>query len=313
MREEHVPIKNKKLFGKDLGAILQDPEASIINNSSNGLGEDISEGVVIADKLQYISIESLKPGEAQPRKHFKPESLQELASSIKTQGLLQPIIVRKISDGYEIIAGERRWRAAKIARLAVVPVMIYDMTTERAAIIGLIENLQRQDLNPIEEANGYKRLSDKFKMTHEQIAESVGKSRATITNMLRLLLLAPEVCSMVTSGLLEMGHARALLPLDEPNQLDVARSIVEKKLSVRETEKLIKNYVANRGGEGRPIGYEHSNNSVKIIDWQQRLSKSLKSKVEIKINSKDEGKAVIYFNTSKDLENIIVKIEAMKV
>lgn len=299
--------KNKKLFGKELSAILQIPNGFLPNNFKNNAPLNIKN----EDKLQYIPIEILKPGNYQPRKNFEPESLQELASSIKTQGLLQPILARKANNNFEIIAGERRWRAAKMAGLTIVPVMLCETTPEGAAVIGLIENLQRQDLNPIEEAAGYKQLADEFKLTHEQIAESVGKSRTTITNMLRLLSLSQDICSMVTSGLLEMGHARALLALNANNQLDVAKIIVEKGLSVREAEKLIKNHVVNMEDGCETVIHDNPRSSISIIGWKQRLSKSLRSRVDVRINSGGQGRAVIYFDNCDELERIVTKIEKM--
>jgi ParB family transcriptional regulator, chromosome partitioning protein len=214
-----------------------------------GLGRGLSELLGDVSKpaqektheVQTLPIEFMQRGKYQPRKDMDPEKLKELSDSIAAQGIIQPIIVRKIApDKYEIIAGERRWRAAQLAGLIEVPVLVKDIDDKSVMAVALIENIQREDLNALEEAEALHRLLDEFELTHQQIAESVGKSRTTITNLLRLLDLASEVKTMMSRGQLEMGHARALLGLEEVKQIEIAHKAIKQNLSVRAVEKLVR-------------------------------------------------------------------------
>lgn len=253
--------------------------------------------------LQTLPIEFLQRGKYQPRKDIDPEKLQELADSIKAQGVVQPIVVRGLSeDRYEIVAGERRWRAAQLAGLQEVPVVIKDIDDRAAMAIALIENIQREDLNPLEESEALKRLHDEFSLTHQQIADSVGKSRATVTNLLRLNELQAEVKKMLADGRLEMGHARALLALEGKKQIAAAQKIYRDGLTVRVAEKLIRN-----------MRQEKQNTSTNTVDsdtrrLQEELTAKIGAKVTISHQSNGRGKLVMSYTSLDELENIINRI-----
>ena len=250
--------------------------------------------------LQTLPIEYLQRGKYQPRQDINPEKLQELADSIKAQGIIQPIVVRKVSfEKYEIIAGERRWRAAQVVGLIQVPVVIKDIDDRSAIAMALIENIQREDLNSLEEAEALKRLIDEFQMTHQHIAEAIGKSRTTVTNLLRLIDLHPEVKKLLANNQLEMGHARALLGVEGFKQVTLAQKVVKEGLTVRATERLVKESQA----EPKPV-------SVKIIDNDTlRLQNSLTAKIgaKVTIDHKDNGsgKVVINYASLDELDGII--------
>lgn len=252
------------------------------------------------DNLQYLPIEFLQRGQYQPRQEFKPEALQELADSIKAQGIIQPIIVRKLAaEQFEIIAGERRWRAAQLAGLEKIPVVVKTLDEKAAMAIALIENIQREDLNPLEEAEALKKLLDAFAMTHQQLADAVGKSRASVTNFLRLLELPPEVKNLICKGQLSMGHARALLTLNKTLQLRLAHKIVQQGLTVRAAELL-----ANQEQLSKKTLLN------KIIDrdtlhLQQQLSERLNAKVEIKHKKNGSGQLLISYTNLEELDGIL--------
>ena len=254
-------------------------------------------------QLQTLPIEMLQRGKFQPRKDINAEKLQELADSIKAQGIVQPIVVRRLNDDkYEIVAGERRWRAGQLAGLHDVPVVIKDIDDRAAMAVALIENIQREDLNPLEEADALKRLLDEFTMTHQQIADAVGKSRATVTNLLRLIELQPEVKVMLASGQLEMGHARALLALEGNKQVAAGTKIVTEGLTVRGAEKLV-----------RAAQEEKEKPKTKIIDsdtlrLQEELAAKLGAKVAINHQQNGKGKLVINYMSLDELEDIINRI-----
>ncbi|MCK4608199.1 MAG: ParB/RepB/Spo0J family partition protein [Gammaproteobacteria bacterium] len=255
--------------------------------------------------LVNLSIYCLAAGQYQPRHKINAESIAQLADSIKHQGIIQPIIVRYLTESkYEVIAGERRWRAAEMLGIKEVPAIIMDITNEEAAAFALIENLQREDLNPIEEALGYQRLIDEFKLRHEDIANRVGKSRATITNTLRLLNLQDEVKHLLKEGRLGMGHARALLALSEEIQIKAAHLIAEKELSVREAESL-----AQKLKNPAPVQQEPNE---ELKHWANtvlgRLSGKLSSQVKINVNHKGEGRVVISFSSPEEVDWLIEKI-----
>ncbi|WP_262965317.1 ParB/RepB/Spo0J family partition protein [Methylobacter psychrophilus] len=250
--------------------------------------------------LHTLPIEYLQRGKYQPRKDINPEKLQELADSIKAQGIIQPIVVRQLAyEKYEIVAGERRWRAAQIAGLTQVPVVIKEIDDRAAMAIALIENIQREDLNALEEAEALKRLLDEFEMTHQHIAEAIGKSRTTVTNLLRLIDLQPEVKTLLLNNQLEMGHARALLSLDGPKQVAIANKVVKDGLTVRATERLVKESHA-----------EPKIQKIKVVDndtlrLQDNLTAKLGAKVVIDHKENGSGKLVIAYSSLDELDGII--------
>lgn len=274
--------------------------AELLGNASTTESQKI-------ESLQTLPLDQLQPGRYQPRQQFNPEALEELATSIRTQGIIQPIVVRILSSGrYEIIAGERRWRAAKLAGLTEIPVLIRDMNDESAIAVALIENLQRQDLNPIEQAVALQRLIGEFSMTHQQAADVVGKSRTAVTNLLRLLNLSREVRLLLEEGKLEMGHARALLALPEHEQLGIALRIVAKNLSVREVEKLA--YAAEHAAASNSDSVRKSPSDPNVSRLQQELSDRFNARVEIQDNGKGKGRLVMHFHSLDELDGILEKI-----
>ncbi|MCH9770223.1 MAG: ParB/RepB/Spo0J family partition protein [Gammaproteobacteria bacterium] len=258
-----------------------------------------------AEQIQMLPIDLINKGRYQPRRAFPEEALQELADSIRSQGIIQPIIVRKKADNhYEIIAGERRWRAAQMAGLEKMPVIVRELTDEAALAVALIENIQRRDLNVIEEASALQRLVDEFQLTHQDIATAVGKSRTNVTNLLRLLRLNPEVRELVEQGQLEMGHARALLALENALQSEIAKQVVSNKLSVRETERLIQKL------KQRDVTtLTKSKLDPNIISLQTNLADKLGAIVAIQHSNKGKGKLVIHYNSLDELEGILEHIE----
>ena len=270
-----------------------------------GLSEllgDVNPGQEKTHDIRTLPIEFLQRGKYQPRKDMNPEKLKELADSIAAQGIIQPIIVRKVTqDKYEIIAGERRWRAAQLAELHEVPVIVKELDDRSVMAIALIENIQREDLSVLEESEALKRLQDEFELTHQQIASAVGRSRAAVTNLLRLLELASEVKIMLSKGLLEMGHARALLGLEESKQIEIANKAVKSALNVRAVEKLVR--------ESQEAKVE----TPKKIDpdtyrLQQELSEKIGAAVEINHQLNGKGKLVFFYNSLEELEGIVKKI-----
>ncbi|MGN1316906.1 MAG: ParB/RepB/Spo0J family partition protein [Acutalibacteraceae bacterium] len=259
--------------------------------------EDISSGVSTV-KVKLIDIE---PNRDQPRKQFDEEALTELSNSIAQHGVLQPLLVRPMPDGgYQLVAGERRWRASRMAGLTEVPVVIRDLTDSQVAELALVENLQRENLNPLEEANGYKELSDRFGYTQEKIAEIVGKSRSAVANALRLLNLSKSVREMVSSGSLTMGHARALLSVeDEKIQKEIAKLVVQNDLSVRETERLVRNAVKEKA-----VGKKIKKRNPYYDEAELALSEVLGRKVKITKSSK-KGSLEIEFFDDADLKKLL--------
>ncbi len=254
------------------------------------------------NELQNLPIEFLQPGRYQPRQDMDQDALEELAASIKSQGIIQPIIARPINDRlYEIIAGERRWRAAQIAGLDTLPVLVRDIPDESAIELALIENIQREDLNPIEEANALARLMNEFNMTQEKAAEAVGKPRTTVTNILRLLSLNSEVKVMMEHGDIDMGHAKALLGLSGEKQNEAAREVVKKDLSVRETEHLVRRLQKTTGDKKQTSQSIDPN----IRSLQNDLSEKLGTKVLVQHSAKGKGKLVIHYNSLDELDGII--------
>jgi ParB family transcriptional regulator, chromosome partitioning protein len=264
---------------------------------------DVAAAKETASPSHTLPIEHLQRGKFQPRKDMNPEKLQELADSIKAQGIIQPIVVRKLAqDKYEIVAGERRWRAAQLAGLQQVPVVVKDIDDRATMAIALIENIQRQDLNPLEEAEALRRLLDEFSMTHQQIADAVGKSRVTVTNLLRLMDLHPEVKKLLVSGQLEMGHARALLSLDAVKQVAAAQKIAREGLTVRMTEKLVKD------AQTEPKAQKTKAIDHDTLRLQNELTAKLGAKVVIEHKDNGAGKLVIAYSTLEELDGILEQI-----
>lgn len=252
------------------------------------------------EKLCYLPLDLIQPGQYQPRREMNHETLDDLANSIRMQGVIQPIIVRRIIGGrYEIIAGERRWRAAQLAGLKEIPAIVRDIPDEAAIAIALIENIQREDLNPVEEALALQRLLDEFSMTHGQVAEAVGKSRTTVTNLLRLLSLPDEVKKMLEHGDIEMGHARALLTLTPDLQIDAAETIANKGLSVRETEDLVRRLQLPQ----LPLMPKSVDPDVRRL--QDDLAARLKLEVAIQHNAKGKGKLVVRYKSLAELDSLL--------
>lgn len=256
--------------------------------------------------MRELPVDLLQPGKYQPRSDMHPESLEELANSIRAQGVVQPIVVRSINSAgqYEIIAGERRWRAAQMAGLHEIPAVVRNVPDEAAIAMALIENIQREDLNPIEEAVALQRLIDEFEMTHQEAAGAVGRSRASVSNLLRLLTLNSDVRSMLEQGDLEMGHARALLALEGENQSKTAREVAAKGYSVRETEQLVRQLSTS------PAKTKKQAKSLDpdIKRLQDDLTEKLAAKVAFQHTAKGNGKMVVHYNSLDELEGILKHI-----
>jgi ParB family chromosome partitioning protein len=259
----------------------------------------------VEDRLATARLDQLQPGRYQPRTRMDEASLAELAASIRSQGLMQPILVRPIgADRFEIIAGERRWRAARLAALDEVPIVVRDVPDRSALAMALIENIQREDLNPLEEAAGLHRLVDEFRLTHQEAAEAVGRSRAAVTNLLRLLTLQPPVQVLVQSGELEMGHARALLALDPLKQCDAARSVAAKGLSVRETERLVQALLAPRStakATARTVSRD-------VQRLEEELSETLGTQVEVRSGAGGKGRLVLHYTSHEHLDDLLARL-----
>ena len=254
--------------------------------------------------LEEIPIEFIQPGKYQPRVYFAEESIAELSDSIKAQGIIQPIVLRPIAnDRYEIIAGERRWRAAQLAGLAKVPAVIRTVDDDSALAMSLIENIQREDLNPLEEATALQRLIDDFQFTHQEVADAVGKSRSAVTNTLRLTQLSPPVAEMLVAGDLEMGHARALLTLEAKEQVVVAKQVVVRGLNVRQTEELIR--AARKVAVEGPVKPAQDADTKRL---EQNLGQTLGQPVQIKHSRKGAGKLVICYSSLDELDGILSKM-----
>ena len=258
------------------------------------------------DRLRNLPIEQLQPGKYQPRSHMDQERLAELAESIKAQGLIQPIIVRGIGpDRYEIIAGERRWRASQLAGLATIPVIVKDVPDDAAIAMALIENIQRENLNPLEEAVALKRLQDEFQLTQQEVADAVGKSRTAVTNLLRLIGLQQEVRTFLEHGDIEMGHARALLALPAEHQVSIARTVIGKGLSVRQTEALVRRLQAGKKSAGRN-GEPALDPDIRAL--QDELSEKLGAEVLVEHSAKGKGRLILKYGSLDQLDGILAHI-----
>jgi ParB family chromosome partitioning protein len=283
----------KKGLGRGLEALL-------------GGSSDITEAVRSEGLPNVLRLDSMQAGKYQPRTRMDEGALQELAASIRAQGVMQPILVRSIGDDrYEIIAGERRFRAAKLAGLEEVPVLVKNVPDQAAAAMALIENIQREDLNPLEEAQGIQRLLDEFDFTHEQAAESVGRSRSAVSNLLRLLNLATPVQTMLLAGDLDMGHARALLAVDAATQIQLANQVVNKRMSVRETEKLVSSTTKEVPATKARVANDGGRDTRRL---EEELSDLLSANVKIKMGGRGRGKLQIDFGDLDALEGILGRL-----
>ena len=255
------------------------------------------------DSLATLPVSRIRPGRYQPRTRMGQEALAELAASIKTQGLMQPVLVRPVDrDRYELIAGERRWRAAQMAGLQEIPALVRDVPDESALAMSLIENIQRENLNPMEEAAGLQRLVDEFRMTHEQAADAVGRSRSATTNLLRLLRLAKPVQAMVMEGVLEMGHARAVLALEGARQIEVANRVAARGLSVREAEALVAKLLR---GQGARRAAKPDRDLERLED---EVSGRLGTTVQIRAGRKGKGKVIVHYSSLDQLDQVLKKL-----
>ena len=310
-----MTVKRRGL-GRNLDALLGGARTASVHSAVKLAEQD--EAVAISDQpavltdagkneLSHLPIDLITPGEYQPRRHFDEEPLQALAQSIRTQGVISPITVRKRpgQNTYELIAGERRWRAAQLAGIERIPALVKSLTDEDALAIGLIENLQREDLNPIEEAVALDRLLKEFELTHQQVADAVGKSRSAVSNLLRLNELNTTVKQWVESGDLEMGHARALLALDGgQTQIDAAKHIVANSLTVRETEKLIKQLLS----PSKPVT-QAQKMEVNTEKFVQKIAETLGAKVTLKQSDPNKGKLIIHYHSLAELDGIAAHIK----
>jgi ParB family chromosome partitioning protein len=283
----------KRGLGRGLEALLE----------ASGSGEkEESEQPASKNDLREIPVDLIRRGKYQPRRDMDSEALQDLANSIKVQGVLQPIVIRSVGEGkFEIIAGERRWRATQLAGLQAIPALIRDVPDEAAIAMSLIENIQRENLNPIEEAMAMQRLQQEFELTQQEVADAVGKSRSTITNLLRLMGLQENVRTLLEHGDLEMGHARALLGLAVDDQSAAAHTVVGKALSVRQTEALVRKLLSDQE-RPTPAAKELDPN---IRHLQDKLSQTLGAKVQIQHTSKGKGKVVLNYNSLEELDGIL--------
>jgi ParB family chromosome partitioning protein len=282
--------RKKPVLGRNLSSMLSQATLKQVQDQAS-------------DVLRNLPLDMIRPGRFQPRSVFDEDKLAELADSIRAQGVVQAVVVRPVGDdAYELIAGERRWRAAQIAGIDTIPAVVRDVPDEVSVAMALIENIQREDLNPLEEATALRRLIDDFQMTHQEAADAVGRSRAAVSNLLRLLELMQEVKDMIDMRLIEMGHARALLSLDDDLQVQAAREVVHKRMSVRDTENLARRLQQSKKKKGsRRIDPD-------ILRLQNRLGETLGARVRIQHQASGKGKLVIAFNNSDEFEGILERL-----
>lgn len=307
----------KKGLGKGLGAIFgedvvkenkEETEKKAKAKAEAKAAEEMDE----KGRILMLKLDLVQPNKEQPRKTFDEEKINELAESIKNYGVLQPLLVQKNDSFYEIIAGERRWRAAKAAGLKEVPAVLKEYSKQEAMEISLIENVQRADLNPIEEALGYKQLIDEFELTQEEIAVRVAKSRTAITNTMRLLKLDEQIQNMLVQGVITSGHARALLSLEDTQmQLKAAKEILDKKLSVRETERLVKRLQKEASGEKKEEKKKDETLALIYQDLEDRMKSVMGTKVSIHNKDKNKGRIEIEYYSEAELERIVEMIESI--
>ncbi len=285
-------MAKKKALGRNLNALLGKTRAAA----------EKSDPQAEASALKDLPLDAIQPGRYQPRSAMDPKKLEELSESIRVQGLVQPVVVRPLAKAgtYELIAGERRWRATRMAGKDTIPAIVREIEDEAALALALIENIQRENLNPLEEALALKRLIEEFELTHGQAADSVGRSRAAVSNLLRLLELAPEVREMVDQRLLDMGHARALLSLDRHEQMRAAQQVVSLELSVRQTEALVK-----RIKEGQPGKKPAARKSPDLERLEQELTETLCAPVSLKHSASGKGQVTIRYTSLDELDGLL--------
>jgi ParB family chromosome partitioning protein len=287
-----MTTRKKPVLGRNLSSMLS---KTALEQVRQGSGDD----------LQTLPLDVIRPGRYQPRSVFDAEKLAELADSIRAQGVVQPVVVRPLDEEgeFELIAGERRWRAAQMAGIERIPAVVRNVSDEVSVAMALIENIQREDLNPLEEATALRRLIDDFQMTHQEAADAVGRSRAAVSNLLRLLELMQEVKDMVDTRLIEMGHARALLSLEDDLQVQAAREVVRKGLSVRQTENLVRRLQQSRKQRGK------RRVDPDILRLQNRLSEALGARVSIQHRASGKGKLLISYNDADELDGILQRLD----
>jgi ParB family chromosome partitioning protein len=318
--------QKKPTLGRSLAALLPNTFAHVPSPGAAGAAPAAesrgSPALAPGDELAKLPLDLLQRGKYQPRVDMRPETLQELAESIKAQGVVQPIVVRPVGtpaagqlQRYEIVAGERRWRASQLAGLADIPAIIRHIPDEAAIAVALIENIQREDLNSLEEARALDRLINEFQLTHQQCADAIGRSRAAVSNLLRLLEAAPEVCEMVAQHSLEMGHARALLGLtNKRKQAEIAAEVVKKGMSVRETEALVRRLssaaTSGASGAGEAAATAASGSGdANVARLEQDLAEKLGAKVTIQHAASGKGKVVVTYNSLDELDGILAHIQ----
>ncbi len=296
----------KRGLGKGLEALLGSGVHHLKDDTTAAVSLT-AEQTPSSAEFQHLAIDVIQRGRYQPRTNFNLDALQELADSIKAQGVVQPIIVRPLSatpGQFELVAGERRWRAAQLAGLHVIPAIVRDIPDQEAMAVALIENIQRQDLNPIEEAKALVRLVDEFGLTHQEAADAVGRSRVSVSNLLRLLTLETDVRHMLEDGQLEMGHARAILGLEAAKQMQAARQVVKKGLSVRETEQLVRRLNKPESEKSKKAGLDPDTRRL-----QEDLSEKLGAKVVFQLGANGKGKMLIHYNSIDELDGILAHIK----
>ncbi|TVV44664.1 ParB/RepB/Spo0J family partition protein [Thalassolituus sp. C2-1] len=299
--------KKKRGLGRGLDALLTSSRAAAVATQPDNAENIESSMPAEAGELRHLPVEWIQPGQYQPRKDIQPEALEELAASIKAQGLMQPIVVRPLAsadDRFEIIAGERRWRACQLAQLDTVPALIRDVADDAAIAMALIENIQRENLNPMEEAAALHRLQHEFELTQMEVAEAVGKNRATVANLLRLMNLNEDVKRLLEHGDIEMGHARALLGLSGGQQSEAAAQVVSRTLTVRQTEALVRHLQ-----EGKSADKTASKPNPDIQRLERLLGDRLGAKVAIKHSAKGKGQLVINYTNLDELDGILAHIK----
>lgn len=297
----------KKKLGKGLSALLSGGKTQTVTSLLTPLqsaGQPNQKPAARDSELKNIPIDLIQRGKYQPRTDMHPEALEELAASIKAQGVMQPIVIRPISsEKYEIIAGERRWRASQMAGLEDIPAIIKSVGDEAAIAMSLIENIQRENLNPIEEAMALKRLQDEFRLTQQEVADAVGKSRAAVTNLMRLMNLHIDVQDMLIKGQIEMGHARALLSLPDLNQINAAKIVAKRELSVRQTESFVRREAEQKTTEGKkPMDAD-------IKTLEETLAEKLGAGVLIQHTAQGKGRVVLKYNSLDELDGILSHIK----
>ena len=294
-------MAKRKGLGRGLDALLSNK--AIADTAAADAEEPIA--AVDREELKHVPIELIQRGKYQPRREMVPDALEELAESIKAQGVMQPIVIRPItSDKYEIIAGERRWRATQLAGLDKIPAVIRHVPDEAAIAMALIENIQREDLNPMEEALALKRLQDEFELTHQEVAEAVGKSRTAVTNLLRLIALDNEVKKLLENGDIEMGHARAVLSLSAEQQRDVAQQVLSKGISVRQTEALVRRLQEEKNSGNKT----QTATSPDLQKLEEGLAEKVGVPVMVQHSAKGKGKLIFKYNNLDELDGILAHL-----